>query len=982
VVKKTSIDIERKKHNSMKININNVEKFESRHLGADEAQIGEMLRTVQASSLDELIAQTIPANIRLQKPLDLPEPQGEYEFLQNFKELAQKNQIFKSYIGLGYHPCITPTVILRNILENPGWYTAYTPYQAEIAQGRLEAIINFQTLVTDLTQMEIANASLLDEATAAAEAMHLLLAVKSKAKKDANVFFVSELCLPQTIDLLKTRTDPLGVELLIGNHLEIDVTNPNLFGVLLQYPAKDGEVIDYTNFIAAAHEHDVKVVVAADLLSLTMLKAPGEMGADIVVGSAQRFGVPMGYGGPHAAFFATKDEFKRQMPGRIIGLSKDAQGNNAYRMALQTREQHIRREKATSNICTAQVLLSVMAGSYAVYHGPKGLRNIGERVYGMTQILARGLKILGAKIENATYFDTLKINVETEELQHNIQKIANLQEVNFHYEGENFVCISLNETTTLADVTQILEIFAVAMQKKIIFEVSELAKDVSNQIPENLQRKSAYLTHPVFNKYHTEHEMLRYLKYLENKDISLAHSMISLGSCTMKLNATTEMIPVTWAEFGNLHPFAPKSQTLGYQLLFKDLEKWLCEVTGFAGVSLQPNSGAQGEYTGLMVIRAYHLAKGNGHRNIALIPSSAHGTNPASAVMAGMKVVVTKCDDNGNVDLDDLKAKALEHKDDLACLMVTYPSTHGVFEEAITEICQLIHENGGLVYMDGANMNAQVGLTSPANIGADVCHLNLHKTFCIPHGGGGPGMGPIGVVEKLVPFLPAHPLVEVGGSQGITPVSAAPYGSASILTISYAYIAMMGSEGLTKATKIAILNANYIKERLKDHYPILYIGKNGRCAHEMIVDCRQFKQSAGVEVEDIAKRLMDYGFHAPTVSFPVAGTLMIEPTESETKEELDRFCEAMIQVREEIREIEQGIYDKNNNVLKHAPHTQTVVITDVWERPYSREKAAFPLPYLRHNKVWATVSRIDSAYGDRNLVCTCAPIEEYEMQNA
>ncbi len=961
----------------MKININNTEKFESRHLGADQAQIDEMLKTVQANTLDELIAQTVPANIRLSKSLNLPPAQSEYEFLKSFKKLAQKNKIFKSYIGLGYYECITPPVILRNILENPGWYTAYTPYQAEIAQGRLEAVINFQTTILDLTQMEIANASLLDEATAAAEAMHLLLAVKSKAKKDANKFFVSELCFPQTIDLLKTRTEPLGVELVIGNHLQIDITDPSLFGVLLQYPAKDGEIIDYTHFIEAAHEHEVKIVVAADLLSLTMLKAPGEMGADIVVGSAQRFGVPMGYGGPHAAFFATKDEFKRQMPGRIIGLSKDAQGNNAYRMALQTREQHIRREKATSNICTAQVLLAVMAGAYSVYHGAEGLKNIAQRIYGLTQLLARGLAILGLKPENETYFDTLKINVENEELQHNVNKLATLQEINFRYENDTVICISLNETNTLEDINQILEIFAIALQKKIIFDTNELAKDIKNQIPENLQRKSAYLTHPVFSKYHTEHEMLRYLKHLENKDISLAHSMISLGSCTMKLNATAEMIPVTWAEFGNMHPFAPTAQTLGYQELFKNLEQWLCEVTGFDGVSLQPNSGAQGEYAGLMVIRAYHLAQGNGHRNIALIPSSAHGTNPASAVMAGMKVIVTKCDENGNVDLEDLKAKAQEHKDDLACLMVTYPSTHGVFEEAITDICQLIHENGGLVYMDGANMNAQVGLTSPANIGADVCHLNLHKTFCIPHGGGGPGMGPIGVVEKLVPFLPAHPLVQVGGSQGITPISAAPYGSASILTISYAYIAMMGGEGLTKATKIAILNANYIKERLRNHYPILYIGKNGRCAHEMIVDCRQFKQSAGVEVEDIAKRLMDYGFHAPTVSFPVAGTLMIEPTESETKEELDRFCEAMMQIREEIREIENGIFDKTDNVLKHAPHTQTVIITDHWERPYSREKAAFPLPYLRHNKVWATVSRIDSAFGDRNLVCSCAPIEEY-----
>lgn len=960
----------------MNLNVHYAEKFETRHNAPDAKQISEMLAFIGADSIEQLIEQTVPAAIRLQKPLDIPPPKTEHEFLADFKKLAQKNKVFKSYIGLGYHPCITPTVILRNILENPGWYTAYTPYQAEIAQGRLEALINYQTLIIDLTKMEIANASLLDEATAAAEGMTLLHAVRKASKKNANKFIVSHETLPQTIELLKTRAIPLGIELLITDYAKVDITDQTIYGVLLQYPTANGEVIDYTNFIMACHEQEIRVVVAADLLSLTVLKAPGEMGADVVVGSSQRFGVPMGFGGPHAAFFATKDEYKRQMPGRIIGVSKDAQGNLAYRMALQTREQHIKREKATSNICTAQVLLSVMAGMYAVYHGAEGIKAIAKRIHGLTSLLAKGLSSMGFKTENQTWFDTITI-ASNKTITDNLRQAAEKQGINFRYFDNNSnVGIAINELTTVTDVQDILELFAAAGNYTLKFDIQREAQYTISLLPDNLQRKSAYLTHPVFNNCRSEHEMLRYMKQLENKDLSMVHSMISLGSCTMKLNATTEMIPVTWAEIGGLHPFAPENQTLGYAEMFKNLEYWLCQVTGFAAVSLQPNSGAQGEYAGLMTIRAYHENRGESYRNIALIPSSAHGTNPASAVMAGMKVVVTKCDENGNVDLADLKEKALQYKENLACLMVTYPSTHGVFEEAIKDICQLIHDNGGLVYMDGANMNAQVGLTSPGSIGADVCHLNLHKTFCIPHGGGGPGMGPIGVNEKLAPFLPNHPLRKTGGSLGITPISAAPYGSASILTISYAYIAMMGGEGVRRATEIAILNANYIKERLKAHYPILYTGKNGRAAHEMILDCRQFK-TFGIEVEDIAKRLMDYGFHAPTVSFPVAGTLMVEPTESEPKAELDRFCEAMIAIRKEISEVEQGNYPQDNNVLTNAPHTAKVLLADDWKYPYSRQKAAYPLPFVKNNKFFPSVSRVDSAYGDRNLVCACVPIEEY-----
>ncbi len=961
----------------MKIDSQYKEKFESRHNAPNGKQIEEMLQVVKAGSVDELISQTVPSNIRLKKPLNLPDARTEFEFLKEFKTLASKNKLTRSYIGMGYYPNYTPGVILRNILENPGWYTAYTPYQAEIAQGRLEALINYQTLVIDLTGMEIANASLLDEATAAAEAMHLLYASRKASKKNANKFFVDQNTFPQTIDVLKTRSVPIGVALVVGDIAKLDLTDSTLFAVLVQYPDSNGAVKDHTSFIQAAHENDVFVSVVSDLLALTLLKSPGEMGADIVLGSSQRFGVPMGFGGPHSAFFATKEDFKRQMPGRIIGVSVDAQSNPAYRMALQTREQHIRREKATSNICTAQVLLAVMAGMYGVYHGPEGLKKIAGRVHALTKSLESGLKSLGLTQVNEHYFDTLKIPVTNKEA---ITKEALKRDVNFRYFNDNHVGISLDETTTVEDVKVILEIFNLSPRpSRAPLPPGRGEGGEGITWPKSLIRTSAFMTHPVFTAHHAEHGMLRYIKKLENKDLSMVHSMISLGSCTMKLNATTEMIPVTWPELGNIHPFAPADQTEGYNELTKNLEIWLAEITGFTAVSLQPNSGAQGEYAGLMVIRAYHNNRGDQHRNVSLIPASAHGTNPASAVMAGMDVVIVKSDEEGKIDVADLKAKAELHKDSLSCLMVTYPSTHGVFEEAITEICETIHKHGGLVYMDGANMNAQVGLTSPANIGADVCHLNLHKTFCIPHGGGGPGMGPICVNDKLKPFLPGHAVVKTGGEKAINAISAAPWGSASILTISYAYIAMMGAEGLTNATKLAILNANYIKERLSLHYKILYTGTHGRCAHEMIVDCRDFKKS-GVEVEDIAKRLMDYGFHAPTVSFPVAGTLMIEPTESETKDELDRFCDALIEIRNEVREVEEGKADKENNVLKHAPHTVAVITANTWDRPYSRQKAAFPLPFVKEAKFWPSVSRIDNAYGDRNLVCSCLPVEEYAKE--
>ena len=969
----------------MKLKLHQTDFFEDRHHGGrrselTDAALAQMLATIGLDSIEELIDQTVPAAIRLARPLNLPAPKSEMQFLTDFRKLAQQNKVFKSYIGTGYYDTITPNVILRNILENPAWYTAYTPYQAEIAQGRLEALLNFQTVVCDLTGLPIANASLLDESTAAAEAMTMLYSQRPAAKKNANAIFVSERCHPQTIDVVRTRATPLNIKVVVGDHRTADLTNDALFAVLLQYPASDGEVFDYTDLITAAHELNITVAVAADLLALTLLTPPGEMGADVVVGSAQRFGVPMGYGGPHAAFFATRDAFKRQIPGRIIGVSVDAQGNPALRMALQTREQHIRREKATSNICTAQVLLAVMAGSYAVYHGPERLRQIGERVHGLTKVFVTALRRSGYKISTENYFDTVTVKVSDID---SLKKSAKAAQVNLRYGADGqHVGVSFDEAKTLHDVSELLTVFSVKA------DLDAIVEDLELEWPERLIRQSDYLMHPVFNTHHTEHEMLRYLKSLEEKDLSLVHSMIALGSCTMKLNATAEMIPVTWPEFGQIHPFAPKEQTLGYQQLFAELNAWLCEITGFAAMSLQPNSGAQGEYAGLMVIRAYHESRHEHHRNIALIPQSAHGTNPASAVMAGMKVVIVKCDERGNIDLADLTAKAEQYSNDLSCLMVTYPSTHGVFEESIREICETIHQHGGQVYMDGANMNAQVGVTSPAAIGADVCHLNLHKTFCIPHGGGGPGMGPIGVAPQLVPFLPGHvdlPSPKTGEGlqvEGRGAVSAAPYGSASILTISYAYIAMMGGEGLTNATKRAILNANYIKARLDGHYDTLYTGKNGRAAHEMIIDCRPFKSAVGVEVEDIAKRLMDYGFHAPTVSFPVAGTMMIEPTESESKAELDRFCDAMIAIRNEIREIETGSVDRADNVLKHAPHTAAVALANGWNRPYSREKAVYPLPQVRARKFWPTVSRIDSASGDRNLVCSCVPTDAYATEVA
>ncbi len=960
----------------MKINLSNAVKFENRHNGPTSEEIAEMLEKIGASSLEELIDQTVPKSIQLERPLNLPASQLETDFLVEFKKLASKNKVLKSFIGLGYYDTFVPNVILRNVLENPGWYTAYTPYQAEIAQGRLEALINFQTVVMELTGMELANASLLDEGTAAAEAMGLLFAVKAREKKTASKFFVDEKVFPQTKAVLETRAEPIGIDIVYGSIDDLDVTDPELFGVLFQYPDSDGVVRDYSAIVAAAKENKVHTAFAADLLALTLLTPPGEMGADVVVGTSQRFGVPMGYGGPHAAFFATKEEFKRQIPGRIIGVSLDRAGNKAYRMALQTREQHIKREKATSNICTAQVLLAVMSSFYAVYHGPKGLKNIALRTHGLAKLTAEGLKELGFNVGKGEFFDTIQVTLSSHDQAH-FSAMAVGAGMNFRY-AKDLVFIAFDETKSLKDAQAVVNVFASAAGKDSI-SLSEKSENLEITLSEALTRKSEYLTHPVFNSFHSEHEMLRYIKRLESKDLSLVHSMISLGSCTMKLNATAEMIPVTWPEFGQMHPFSPIDQTAGYQELFANLERWLSEITGFAGTSLQPNSGAQGEFAGLMVIRAYHQNRGESHRNIALIPTSAHGTNPASAVMAGMKVVLVKCDEKGNIDLADLKEKASAHSNDLSSLMVTYPSTHGVFEEAIKEICDTIHQYGGLVYMDGANMNAQVGLTSPGNIGADVCHLNLHKTFCIPHGGGGPGMGPICVASHLVPFLPGNPLIKTGGENSVSSISAAPYGSASILPISYAYIAMMGGDGLTNATKMAILNANYIKERLSGHYPILYTGTKGRAAHEMIVDCRAFKE-VGVEVEDIAKRLMDYGFHAPTVSFPVAGTLMIEPTESETKAELDRFCDALISIRTEIKEVEDGNADRVNNVLKNAPHTATMVLVGEWDLPYSREKAVFPNANVKENKFWPTVRRIDSAYGDRNLVCSCIPVEEYASE--
>ncbi|WP_339700434.1 aminomethyl-transferring glycine dehydrogenase [uncultured Roseivirga sp.] len=963
-----------------KIDLRKTQKFEDRHNGPDQHDVAEMLKVIGLPSVEALIDETVPAGIRMKESLNLPLPKSEFQFLKDLRQIASHNQLFKSYIGMGYYDTIVPGVIQRNVLENPGWYTAYTPYQAEIAQGRLEALINFQTMVMDLTGMAIANASLLDEATAAAEAMFMFSGLKKKEKKNANTFFVDENTFPQTIDLLKTRSIPVGINLVIGKIEELDLTNEDLYGVLYQYPAGDGSVRDFRSFIATAQANNVFVTAAADLMSLALLTPPGEMGADAVVGTTQRFGVPMGYGGPHAAYFATKDEYKRQIPGRIIGVSIDSQGNKAYRMALQTREQHIRREKATSNICTAQVLLGVMAGMYGVYHGSKGIKHIALKIHGFAKLLDKGLNSLEFKQLNEVYFDTLRIEAESS-VSDKIRTIAEVNEINFRYFENGDIGISVDETTRVDDIQLILDVFAEASGQVVKFDLDAEAANLEVELPKELDRTSDFMTHPVFNQYHSEHEMLRYIKKLENKDLSLVHSMISLGSCTMKLNATAEMVPVTWPEFGGIHPFAPLDQTKGYQMLFNDLVDWLSEITGFDDVSLQPNSGAQGEYAGLMVIRAYHESRGDMQRNVAIIPTSAHGTNPASAVMAGMKVVLVACDERGNIDVEDLKLKVEQNSNELSCLMVTYPSTHGVFEESIKDICQIIHDNGGQVYMDGANMNAQVGLTSPGLIGADVCHLNLHKTFCIPHGGGGPGMGPIGVRSHLAPFLPGSPVVESGGEHAITAVSAAPWGSASILTISYAYIAMMGAEGLTNATKLAILNANYIKTILEKEFKILYAGSKGRCAHEMIVDCRDFKASK-IEVGDIAKRLMDYGFHAPTVSFPVAGTLMIEPTESESKVELDRFCEAMLSIRQEIREVMDGIADESDNVLINSPHTQAMVLEGQWERPYSREKAVYPAEYVKEAKFWPTVARIDSAYGDRNLMCSCIPVSDYAPEEA
>lgn len=955
--------------------------FVSRHIGPDEAELGSMLEHIGVSSLDELIDSIVPASIRMTGPLNLPEPLSEAGLLGELAKTAKENKVYKSYIGMGYYDCVTPGVIQRNILENPGWYTQYTPYQAEISQGRLEALINFQTMVSDLTGMEIANASLLDEATAAAEAMTMLDRVKDKKSKGkSNSFFVSDKCFPQTIDLLKTRSEPLGIKLIVGDYEEFDF-NDEVFGVLLQYPDAEGSVREYSEFVEKAHESEILVAVAADLLSLVLLTPPGEFGADVVVGSTQRFGVPMGYGGPHAAYFATYENYARQVPGRIIGVSIDSHGDPAYRMALQTREQHIRRERATSNICTAQALLAIMAGMYAVYHGPEGLRAIAKSINKRASVLESELSELGFEQLNDYYFDTLKIDLSdpSGERLAELRQIAEKNKINFRYIDKSYVGISLDETTDTADVEKIVSIFSELMDKSYDDDLSTLEIDeIKSRLPEELVRQSEFLTHGVYNKFHTETKMLRYIKRLENKDLSLTSSMIPLGSCTMKLNATTEMVPVTWPEFSKLHPFVPRDQAQGYENIFSELESYLTEITGLPGVSLQPNSGAQGEYAGLMVIRAYHADKGEGHRDVALIPSSAHGTNPASAAMAGMKVVVVKCDDQGNIDIQDLKEKAQKYKESLSAIMVTYPSTHGVFEEDIIEICRTVHDKGGQVYMDGANMNAQVGLTSPSIIGADVCHINLHKTFSIPHGGGGPGMGPICVAGHLTPYLPGHSVVEIGRDKSIPAVSATPWGSSSIMLVSYIYIRLLGAEGVTNATKYAILNANYLKARLEKFYSVLYTGSSGRVAHEFILDLRSFKKEAGIEVEDVAKRLMDYGFHAPTISWPVAGTMMIEPTESEAKDELDRFVEALVYIYKEMKEVADGTADREDNVLKTAPHTSKEIASDKWVHKFSRRKAVFPLPYLKDNKFWPPVGRIDNPYGDRNLVCSCPPMESYE----
>ena len=1021
-------------------NLAPIDGFARRHIGPTPTEILQMLDVLGIDKFDDLIDKTVPAAIRIQQPLELLAAKSEYAALAELKEIAATNQVFRSYIGTGYHDCITPPVIGRNILENPGWYTAYTPYQAEIAQGRLEALLNFQTMIIDLTGLEIANASLLDEGTAAAEAMTVSYGVSNTSAKLSDrrgSFFVAQDCHPQTIEVVQTRAKPLGINVIVGDHRDFKCDR-TIFGALLQYPATDGAIYDYTDFIASAHEVGALVTVAADILSLCVLTPPGEFGADIAVGSTQRFGIPMGFGGPHAAYFATREEFKRQVPGRIVGVSKDANGKSALRLALQTREQHIRREKATSNICTAQVLLAVMASMYAVYHGPQRLKQIAEQVRSLTAILASGLQDLGYKIGAEPFFDTLRVELGDKPLSEILEAAQNRQ-INLRVFDEKTVGISLDETVTAADVQELWTIFA--QEKDYIGAHGENVLNISLDagaftsslmLPAFCDRTSSYLTHPVFNSYHSETELLRYMHRLEAKDLSLNTSMIPLGSCTMKLNATAEMLPVSWPEFSKIHPFAPSHQTRGYQMMFVQLEQWLAEITGFAGISLQPNAGSQGEYTGLLVIRQYHEHRGESHRNICLIPQSAHGTNPASAVMAGMKVVAVNCDSQGNIDVSDLQKKAEKHKNELAALMVTYPSTHGVFEAEIKEICEIVHQAGGQVYMDGANMNAQVGLCRPGDFGADVCHLNLHKTFCIPHGGGGPGMGPIGVMSHLVEFLPSTSILNSEQStvnsqqstvnsqqstvnsqqstvnseqstvnsqqrtvnseqstvnseqstvnsqqKSVGAVSAAPWGSASILTISWMYIRMMGGVGLTEATKVAILNANYMAKRLEYYYPVLYKGKSGLVAHECILDLRSLKKTAGIEVEDIAKRLMDYGYHAPTVSWPVAGTVMVEPTESESKQELDRFCDAMIAIRGEIAEIENGNVDAHNNVLKNAPHTAESLMVDEWNHPYTRAQAAYPTAWTREYKFWPAVGRIDNAFGDRNFVCSCLPMEAY-----
>jgi glycine dehydrogenase len=949
------------------------DRFVSRHIGPRGADLDTMLRAIGVPTLDALIDEVLPASIRLKAPLSTPAAEGEYQYLTRLRTVAAKNQLFRSFIGLGYYDCVTPAVIQRNVLENPSWYTPYTPYQAEIAQGRLEALLTFQTMVRDLTGAEIASASLLDEATAAAEAMTMLRRVQTRKAAEANVFLASDRCLPQTLDVLASRAEPLGLELRVGPS-ETFSFDGRVFGMLLQYPDADGQIEDLRELVELAHTAGVLVAVAADLLALTLLTPPGEMGADVVVGSAQRFGVPLGYGGPHAAFFATREAFVRHAPGRIIGLSIDAHGQQACRMALQTREQHIRREKATSNICTAQALLASMAGFYAAYHGPDGLRSIARRVHGLAVGLEQGATALGYRQVNRAFFDTLVLACDGADEVERVRREALAARINLRYIAPAQVGVALDETTTLDEVAALLGVLARAKGRS----APAVPDPSGDRLPPALRRASPFMTHPVFNTYRSETAMMRHLTGLARKDVGLDTSMIPLGSCTMKLNAAAEMLPITWPEFSRLHPFVPAEQARGYAQIVRELEEALREITGFAAVSLQPNSGAQGELAGLLVIRAWHRARGDGHRDVVLIPSSAHGTNPASAVMAGMRVVVVACDRHGNVDVADLRAKAQRHAARLAALMVTYPSTHGVFEDAIREICDIVHEHGGQVYMDGANMNAQVGLTSPAAIGADVCHLNLHKTFAIPHGGGGPGMGPIGVAAHLAPYLPGHPVVRTGGHEAIGAIAAAPYGSASILLISYGYIRMLGPDGMTDATRYAILNANYLKARLEPHYPVLYSRANGRVAHELIFDLRPFRQVSGIDETDVAKRLMDYGFHAPTVSFPVPGTLMVEPTESEPREELDRFCDAMIAIRQEIQAVIDGTADRQDNVLKNAPHTAAAVSADEWRHPYSRQQAAYPLPFVRAHKFWPAVGRVDNPYGDRHLMCTCAPVESYE----